>query len=128
MTPQIFAIYFYWHYGPGFKGLLRIWKNFVLFGYNYFSIGILLNTLFSPWHRISSSYGRGFDPMVWTRVFMENMITRLIGAVVRSVVISIGLVVEVFILSIGASLVVIWIFLPLVVPVAIITSLGLIVL
>ncbi len=128
MTPQIFAIYFYWHYGPGFKGLLRIWKNFLLFGYNYFSIGLLLNTLFSPWHRISSSYGRGFDAAVWTRVFMENMISRTLGAIVRSIVISIGLTAEMIILTIGAGLVVIWILLPLAVPVAIITSLGLIVL
>lgn len=126
MTPQIFAIYFYWHYGQGLKDLLRIWKNFLLFGNNFFSVVILLNSLFAPWKRIATSYGRGFDPAVWARAFAENMIMRGLGAVIRSIVISIGLIAELIIFVAGFSLVIIWILMPVAVPMAILTALSLI--
>lgn len=126
MTPHIFAIYFFWHYGPGLKGLLKIWKNFLLFGWHYFSIGILLNSLFEPWHRISSSYGRGFDIGRWSRAFADNMITRTLGAIMRSVVISVGLVFEAVILVTGAGITLVWLSFPIATPLAILVSLSLI--
>ena len=127
MNPPIFAIYLYWHYGAGLKGLFRIWKNFLLFSFHFFSLLPLLQTLFSPWHRLTSSYGRGFDPMVWTRAFIENMISRILGAIVRSAVISMGILAELFIFIAGALLVLLWLILPLAAPLLFISALALII-
>lgn len=112
MNPPIFIIYLYWHYGAGLRGLFRIWKNFLLFSFHFFSLIPLLQTLFSPWHRLTSSYGRGFDPKVWARALTENMISRVLGAIVRSMIISIGLVAELGTLGIGAFLIFLWVTLP----------------
>ena len=127
MNPSIFAIYLYWHYGAGFKGLLRIWKNFLLFAFHFFSLLPLLQTLFSPWHRLTSSYGRGFDPVVWIRAFTENMISRILGAIVRSMVISMGLLAELFTLAVGTGVVLLWVTLPLAVPLLFVEALALII-
>ncbi len=126
MNPHIFAIYFWWHYGPGLKGLIQVWKNFLLFGWHYFSVGLLLSTLFSPWHRISSSRGRGFDIGRWSRAFSEDLIARILGAIVRSIVIILGLFFESIVLAVGAGLVFIWLTMPGLVPLAIFTSLLLV--
>jgi len=97
------------------RKIVSAWKNFLLFNLNYFSVVLLLKTLFSPWRRYESSYKRGFNLGKYVEDLLSNIIFRLLGAIIRSVLIIAGLVVEVFILVIGFSVLILWIISPFIV-------------
>lgn len=102
-----------WHFFEIPKKILIGFGNFLAFNLNYFSIGLLIKTLFSHWRRYKESYGRGFDPKKYFFVFMGNMISRVLGAIVRIIVIAIGLAFEALILVSGIVSFIVWIVLPL---------------
>lgn len=103
----------FWHFFEAPKGLLKAFWNFLVFNFNYFSIALLVSTLFSHWRRYRESYGRGFDFKVYFTAFTSNMISRTLGAFVRIVTIIIGITVEVFIFLGEIIAFLLWIFLPL---------------
>lgn len=94
--------------------IVSAWKNFLKFNLEFFSIFELLKTLFAPWKQYSLDYGVGFDLQRYAEVFISNLITRILGAFVRSVLIAIGLVVELFIFAAGLAVLAGWIALPLI--------------
>lgn len=104
--------YFVWHYSTAIQEGLGIWKNFIWFISHFFSIGLLLRTLFLPWKRIKEYYGRGFDPQKYFETFFVNLIMRFVGFFVRGVFIIIGLAAEVGIFILGALAFVIWLAMP----------------
>ena len=109
---NILLQWFSWQFLEVPKGLLLAWKNFLLFGFSYFSVPLLFKTWFSPWRRYTVSYGRGFDLGRWSEAFLSNLVFRILGAIVRTIFIGMGLVAEVFILFFGLSLFLIWLLLP----------------
>ena len=94
------------------KGILRAFWNFLKFYFYYFSIIPLLKTLFAPWRRYRWSYGRGFDLKQYLSTAISNGISRLLGALMRVVVIVVGLVFEVFIIVAGLVVFCGWFLLP----------------
>lgn len=102
-----------WHFYDAPKGILRAFKNFLVFNFNFFSIGLLFKTLFSHWRRYRESYGRGFDIKRYFTVFVGNIISRILGAMVRTAAIFIGLVVEFFIFLAAIFVFLAWLFLPI---------------
>jgi len=108
----IFSQWLIWHYIEIPKLLLKILKNYLVFNFNYFSIPLLLKTLFSHWRRYIEFYGRGFDLKRYFWAFSSNMISRTLGAIVRIFTILTGLVFEFFILVIGILIFLFWIVLP----------------
>ncbi len=104
--------YLEWHFFDVPRAILKAWKNFLAFNLKYFSMGLLLRTLFSPWRRYRSSYGRGLDLKRYFETFTFNMITRLIGAVMRSFLIVIGLLIEVLFFLAGIVILIGWLALP----------------
>jgi len=110
---SIILAWFSWHFFEAPKSILKIWRNFLQFNLNYFSIGSLLKTLFSPWKKNEWSYGRGFDIGRYFSVFFSNMISRILGAVVRSFIIAFGLFIEILILFAGAVVFLSWLALPI---------------
>jgi len=101
-----------WHFFDVPKGILKAWKNFLLFNFNYFSVVLLLKTFFSPWRRYSWSYGRGFNVRRYVEVFFSNLLSRILGAIVRSFLIAFGLITEIFILCLGLIVFLGWLILP----------------
>ena len=57
---------------------------------DYFSIGLLLKTLFSPFRQISAGKVNGPLP-VQLRAFADRLISRVIGAVIRTMVMLVGI-------------------------------------
>lgn len=57
---------------------------------DFFSVGLLLKTLFNPFRQISAAPVGG-DLSVQLSAFFDKMFSRAIGAVVRSMVIIIGI-------------------------------------
>jgi len=101
-----------WYFLEVPKKILGAWKNILKFNLEYFSIPLILKTFFSHWRQYKWDYGRGFDFRRYTEVFISNMISRILGMVMRTILISIGLLVEIFIIFCGGSVFLGWIFLP----------------
>lgn len=110
---NVFFQYWFWYFIEAPKFLFKVWRNFLVFGLNFFSVPLLLKTLFSPWHRYYVSYGRGFDIKVWFEAFISNLIFRTLGAIIRLVIIVLGIVFEAAIFLGGAILILFWLLLPL---------------
>jgi hypothetical protein len=80
-----------WWYGAGWKARsLRVYEQ-LLASYDYFSIGLLARTLFAPFRQISAGSVDG--PIgVKLRAFVDKQISRIIGSVVRIILIIAGIV------------------------------------
>ena len=115
ISPKRFLIFqlLVWHFYDAPKGILKAFKNFLVFNFNYFSIRFLIKTLFSHWRRSGESYGRGFNIKRYFSVLVGNMVSRCLGAFVRMVMIIIGLIVEFFIFLAAILVFLTWIFSPI---------------
>jgi hypothetical protein len=110
---SILSQWFFWHYREIPEEILKAWKNFLKFNLEYFSILLLIKTFFLPWRRYKISYGRSFDVGKYFEVFLSNLIFRILGAIIRSVLIFIGLLTQIFIIFVGAVILISWLFLPI---------------
>lgn len=104
-----------WHFFEMPKKILKIWKNFLKFGLHFFSVPLLLATLFSHFHRYKWEYpSRGFDLGKILEVFFSNLISRVLGFIIRLPIIFVGTIFEIFIFFAGIFSLFVWIFLPLI--------------
>lgn len=110
---NILLQWFSWHFFEMPREILKGWANFLLFNLEFFSIPLLFKTLFAPWHQYLWSYGRGFDLGRYIEVFFSNLISRVIGAILRSFLIIVGLIGEIFIIFLGTIVFLGWIVLPI---------------
>ncbi|HSX44714.1 MAG TPA: hypothetical protein VLF39_01200 [Candidatus Saccharimonadales bacterium] len=99
-----------WWYGKGWLDTLNRIKRQIQGIWRMFSILILLKTLFDPWKRIISPPGKSLDAM-W-RALVDNLISRLIGFVVRVLVIIAAFVVTTMAAIVGAVMAIGWVLLP----------------
>jgi len=103
-----------WYYTQAVKGLIKIWRNFIIFVEEYYSIPLLIKTLFHPWRRDITKYGRGFSFKKFFETLSFNLISRSIGFSARITIIIIGVLCLVGIMVSGFLALIIWIILPLV--------------
>ena len=105
---DILPKFFSWYFTDlGFQ-IFKVWKGFLVYNLNYFSVPTLLKTFFSHWHRYYSPYSKVFDLWVNFESFVFNMMSRIIGAILRTFLIIIGIVLEVFILIAGFLILLFW--------------------
>lgn len=109
---SIFLQALIWQFFDVPKAILKGWQNFLLFNLNYFSVPTLLKTLFSHWRRYRYPYGRAFEIWKNFETFVFNMMSRIIGAILRTIFIIIGLLLEIFIILIGITIFLGWLILP----------------
>ena len=114
MDNFILARYLVWQFIGIPRSLAGAWKNFLWFNLNYFSIPLLLRTYFSHWRRYYSSYGKGFSITRYFESFVFNMMSRIIGAILRTFFIIIGLFLETAIALAGLLVILIWLVSPFV--------------
>lgn len=101
-----------WWYGQGWRQRAVRLSEKLAGTMDYFSIGLLLRTLFSPYRQISAGKVRG--PLgVQMRAFFDRLISRIIGAMIRLVVIVVGLAAIALHAAFGAVMVVTWAFVPI---------------
>ena len=101
-----------WHFYEMPKFLLSVWENYISFALYFFSLPLLLATLFSPWKKYSWNYPRGFNIAEYFNILFSNLVSRIIGAVCRLVLILFGIIVLVFILLAGIMVMAFWLLLP----------------
>jgi len=109
---NIFFQWLSWQFFEVSGNILKVWKNFLLFNLNYFSIPLLLKTFFSHWRRYRWSYPRELRIGKYFEVFVSNLISRILGAIMRSFLIFFGLLIEIFIIFTGAIVFISWLVLP----------------
>lgn len=80
-----------WWYGEGWRQRAGMVRERLASLADYFSIGLLAGTLFAPFRQISAGQVDGPLP-VQLRAFVDRLISRMIGAVVRTGLIVIGLI------------------------------------
>lgn len=109
---NIIWLWFFWYFFEMPKEILKGWRNFLLFNLNYFSMPLLLKTLFSHWKRFYWKRGRGFDIGEYFNVLVSNLMSRFLGAFVRLILIIVGTAIELFIFLAGLIVFVGWMVLP----------------
>ena len=101
-----------WQFFDVPRAILKAWWAFLCFNLDYFSLPILFKTFFSPWRRYHYPYGRIFEIKENTQVFIFNAMSRIIGSILRTAFIILGLSVEILILVGGLIIVLAWLVLP----------------
>lgn len=110
--------YVKWHYLEASKEILKAWGNILWFTINYFSVLFLIQTFFAPWRRITWDYGRGFDLGRYLFTFASNLISRILGAVMRSFLIVLGILSELALFFFGSLFLLLWLTLPAIIVAA----------
>jgi hypothetical protein len=92
MTSLLFLNhYLVWHYTVALWLIAHIWKNILWFTVHFFSIPLLLKSLFAPWKRMTETTGGRFDFEAIAGVIVIGFFSRLVGALVRSFIVILGL-------------------------------------
>ncbi|MBU3895832.1 hypothetical protein KKG36_00725 [Patescibacteria group bacterium] len=116
-----------WHFLEVPVFLLGVWKNYILCSANFFSTPLLLSTLFAPWRRYKWNYATsGFNIGMVFETLLSNLISRILGAVVRLALIVIGVFFQLIVLIAGFLIILLWFFLPLICLAGFLISMGLI--
>lgn len=102
-----------WHYSLGMSYYIKSWQNTIRYVHHYFSLPLLVLTLFSPYKRlIVAEQGPGFDFGRWFQAWTFNWISRGIGAIVRTVLIFVAIILLVASVLGGALGLLFWVFVP----------------
>ncbi len=101
-----------WYFYDQPRKILKTWKGFLLFNLEYFSVFLLIKTFFRPWRQYAWSYPRGLDIPKYLEIWFSNQITRVIGMILRALIILAGVFFEILILIIGFWIFIGWILLP----------------
>lgn len=106
----IFSLFSWW-YTTGWVILLRRVGERVQSVLGFFSVPLLLGSLFAPFRQISAGRVQG-SLQVQLQAWGDRLFSRVIGAVIRSLLIIFGLISVAFVAAAGLICVLIWPFLP----------------
>lgn len=109
---NIFFQYLAWQFVDVPRGIMGGWRNCLQFNLNHWSVPMLLRTWFSPWRQYRSSYGRGFSFTRYFEAFTFNMTSRILGAIMRTVFIVLGVIMEAAVFLGGGVVLISWLILP----------------
>jgi hypothetical protein len=104
-----------WHFVEAPAFLLYVWRNYILFALNYFSLPVLLKSFLAPWRKYRWNYPKFFDVGEFFTTLISNTFSRFIGAIMRTVLIVLGILFQVFVVLAGAIILVFWFLLPLII-------------
>jgi hypothetical protein len=109
---MILAEVFTWWYTTGWTRLIHAAGNRVAGALEFFSVSLLLKTLFDPFRQIDAGKVRGsLDAEL--RAFGNRLFSRVVGFFVRTITIFAGLVTATFVMIFGLIQLVVWPLLPM---------------
>lgn len=101
-----------WQFSEVPNFLLNVWRNYLTFASEFFSVPELLKTFFAPWRRYNWAYPKNFDVKEFLNSFISNSFSRVLGALMRTILIIMGVLFELLVLIIGATIFLIWMISP----------------
>lgn len=100
-----------WWYGDGWRQRYGLIISRLARTSDYFSIGLLLATLFAPYRQISAGGVKG-SIGVQLRAFIDRLISRFVGLFVRLFMVIFGLIVLLFQIITGFIILLFWLLIP----------------
>lgn len=97
-----------WWYSRGWAWLIKDTREHLSIIGSIFAVKVLLKTWFSPWKQIST-------PQTFRNFFqaaIDNLVSRLVGAIVRTAMLFTALLCTVGVLLFGFLRVLVWAFIP----------------
>lgn len=113
---MLLANFLSWWYGRGWRWRVSLIKERLLSTADYFSFGLLIQTLFSPFRQISAGQVEGSLETRW-RAFVDRLLSRFIGAFMRTLLILIGIIAISLTVVISLLVLILWAVVP-VLPIA----------
>lgn len=110
---SIIPQYITWHYTKSMKDFLSLWSRLFWFVAFFFSFKDLFKTFFSPFARLNETYKKGFNLGDFMSTLVVNILMRIVGVLIRTCIILLGLISFILAAVLGAVLFIIWITLPL---------------
>ncbi len=101
-----------WWYGAGWRERLRIIGERLARIADFFSIDLLATTLFAPFRQIGTE-GRGKGIGEAFQAFTDQLVSRIIGSIVRAMMIIIGVVLLLVMSIVGLLEAIMWALAPL---------------
>lgn len=111
MSAAVHQGFLRWWYSTGFMIFLQIIRAALIIVSDRLSLFMLLKTLFDPWRKDVISY-EGLTLAQRFNVWLMNLISRLIGFVIRASFLFAGILIFVGAGFLGIGLMVSWLFLP----------------
>ncbi len=100
-----------WFYTRAFVDVLAVWFNFMWFVTHFFSIPLLLRTLFSPWKRMTDD-DKPHSVEAYMEAFVMNIMSRIFGAFVRTAIIFVGVLALCLGVVVLGTVLAFWLFAP----------------
>jgi len=102
-----------WHYSKGLERFIDNWLYHLKWINHYFSLPLLIKTLFSPWKKLLVDDDvPGFSPTRYFENLMFNFISRGMGAIVRLSLFVVGILAIIFTFLASAVGIFLWIVFP----------------
>ena len=121
---SFFTDYLIWHYGTAPQDLLILARNLLWFCWHFFSIPDLIRTLFNPFARIRQTYFNINNLEESFQNLTANAVSRIVGLILRTIVIAAGLVCEVILAEVLVIVWAAWFLLPAIIVVFLILGFG----
>lgn len=112
MLLMILAEVFAWWYTTGWTRLIHVAGARIAATLEFFSISLLLKTLFDPFRQIDAGRVRG-SMQAEMKAFGNRLFSRIMGFFIRMVTIFAGLVTASFVMLFGLVQLILWPLLPL---------------
>lgn len=109
--------YLIWHYGKALFSVFELWNNLLYFLFNFFSIKSLFANFFTPWKRLTETYPKfGVDLetiQTFFFVFVVNTIMRILGMILRTFAIIIGIICCLLFIMTLPLAIILWVSIPI---------------
>ena len=110
-----FVLFFWeyatWHYTTALAEFWGFWRTFLWFLFNFFSIPLMVRTLFAPFRRLEI-HQRRVSIEEHLSNFVANTLMRILGFILRVFMIAIGLAALLITLCISVISFVLWVLVP----------------
>jgi len=108
--------YITWHYGKALSELATLFKTYLNFIYHFFSLPLMIRTWVSPLFRRREERPADMtDIEALAMSLVGNLILRIVGFILRTFILALGVVVEVCVIVVFILLFVGWILLPFII-------------
>lgn len=107
--------YLLWHYSRAFLEIFHVWLNLLWFVVHFFSIPQLMRSWTAPWKRMVEGRGEKWNLEDLAAYVIIGIISRIIGFILRTIVIFIGLVCLLFTTVAGFVTYAFWVAAPFII-------------